>query len=236
MSYSYSGISLYEKCPKKYYYKYILKLTLPFEDKPVFEKGRFIHHIIEFYPTLPEFKFKFKEVENKKDEYLKQINTFIETNKKMKFLLSNETLLHREKVFYLDKNLKEVNTKEESLLNGIIDYIGQYQDNILIVDWKSGKSTKYASLNQLKYYSLYIFNNFPNINKLKILLFFVEQDKCMYEEVTRDDYNNIKEKYLNIITKIETDTEYKNTKCEDCIHCDYYLECKPFQIKLTKGN
>lgn len=234
MSFSYSKISLYERCPKKYYFKYIEKLQVPFEDKPVFEKGRFIHHIIEHYPELPEFNFKFKEVEDKKLDYLNQINEFITKNKKAKFFLDQNVLLHREKEFFLNEKLEEVKTREESIINGIIDYVGHYNDNIILVDWKTGMSQKYASLNQLKFYSLYIFNNFPSINKLKVFLFFVEQDEYIYEELTRTDYKKTEEKYLKLIHTILDDTEYKCKKAEDCMRCEYYENCKPFKINLTK--
>ena len=52
------------------------------------------------------------------------------------------------------EKLEEVKTREESIINGIIDYVGHYNDNIILVDWKTGMSQKYASLNQLKFYSL----------------------------------------------------------------------------------
>jgi CRISPR/Cas system-associated exonuclease Cas4 (RecB family) len=127
------------------------------------------------------------------------------------------------------------NEIDESLLNGIIDYIGKYNDSIILVDWKTGLSQKYASLDQLKFYSLYIFNNFSDINKLKLFLFFVEQDVYVYEEVTRDDYETIKNKYINIISNIKNDIEYKCNKKDDCLRCEYYENCKPFNIKVTKG-
>ena len=234
MSFSYSKISLYERCPKKYFFKYIEKIVVPFEDKPVFEKGRFIHHILEHYPDLPEFKFKFKEVEDCKNKYLTETNKLITNNKKVNFFLNKDILLHREKEFFLDENLKEVKTREESIINGIIDYVGQYNDNIILVDWKTGLTQKFASLNQLKFYSLYIFNNFLTINKLKVFLFFVEQDAYIHEDITREDSEKIKEKYLNLIENISTDQEYKCKKKEDCISCEYYEICKPFKVKLTK--
>ncbi len=235
MSYSYSKITVYEKCPKKYFYKYIEKINIPFDDKPIFEKGRFIHHIIEHYPELPEFNFKFKEVENSKLEYLQQTNNFIKNNKKAKFFLNKDILLSREKEFFLDKNLKEVERREDSLINGIIDYIGHYNNNIILVDWKTGLTQNHASLNQLKFYSLFAFNNFTNINKLKVFIFFVEQDVYVYEEITRNDYESIKEYYLNLISTIEDDKEYICKKSDTCLHCDYYNYCQPFKINLTKG-
>ena len=67
-------------------------------------------------------------------------------------------------------------------------------------------------------------------------MFFVEQDVYVYEELTKDDYEQIKIKYINLINTIDNETEYKCKKTEDCINCDYYNHCKPFNIKLTKGN
>lgn len=236
MSYSYSKISRYQRCPRSFYYHYIEQIKVPFQDTPIFEKGRYIHHIIEHYPNLPNFEFKFKESLDQKDFYLKNILEFIKTNKKMNALLSPEMSRLREKTFFIDNEFHEVDTKEQALFEGTIDYIGEHKNTIILVDWKTGQSQKYASLDQLKFYSLYIFNKFPDINNLKVMLFFVEQDKRKIESIDRIQYEDIKLKYLNIVKEIENDNQYIRKKSQDCINCEFYNNCKPFNIKLTKEN
>lgn len=236
MSYSYSKISRYLRCPRSYYYHYIEQIKVSFQDTPIFEKGRYIHHIIEHYPKLPKFEFKFKDTLEQKQFYEDYILSFIKTNKKMNLLLSPKMLRFREKTFFIDENFQEVATKDLALFEGTIDYIGEHKDTILLVDWKTGQSQTYASLDQLKFYSLYIFNKFPEINNLKVMLFFVEQNVLKIESITRDYYEEIKIKYLNIVKQIEKDTEYLRNKTKDCVNCEFYNNCKPFNIKLTKEN
>lgn len=235
MSYSYSKISRYQRCPRNYYFHYIEKIKAPFQDTPTFEKGRYIHHIIEHYPNLPRFEFKFQECADLKDTYLKYIKDFIQNNKKMNMLLSDKMLRLREKTFFIDNNFKEVESKDEALFEGTIDYIGEYKDSIILVDWKTGQSQKYASLDQLKFYSIYIFNKFPDINNIKISLFFIEQDKFISENIDKQQYESIKIKYVDLVNQIENDATYTKNKTADCMNCEFFNNCKPFNIQLTKG-
>lgn len=67
---------------------------------------------------------------------------------------------------------------------GIADLITIQGDHAFIVDYKTGKSSKYATTKQLEILSLAVFKHFPEVKKIKAgLLFVVANDlvKAKYE-------------------------------------------------------
>ena len=225
MTYSYSKLSCFKECPYKYKLKYIDHISTPFNDSPVFEKGRYIHSILEHWPSVPEFSFLFPEVQSKKDDYLSQIQTVITTQKNIKFLLSEEVCLRREYTFYLDSNFKEVPTKDESLYNGVIDYVGRFNKSLLLVDWKSGQTQNSASFDQLEFYSLWAFNKFNKINRVNCFLMFVEQNKFKNLTIQKKDQEKIQDKYKSMIEKINTTDQFLKNRSSKCEWCPYQLDC-----------
>lgn len=229
MKFSYSRLSIFKRCRKKFEYRYVLKIETDV-DSPVFEKGKFIHALLEHYPKLPEFEFKFKEVESKKMDYISLVSNKCKNDKKIKFLY---TIPHQNEVeFNLDEKLENTADGDNSALYGIIDYVGRNGDTIIMVDWKTGFTQIYASFDQLKLYSIPIFNSFPDINTIKAFLFFIEQDVYVYEEISRTELSSIKEKLLNEINEINECEEYTRNVKEDCQFCEYYKLCQPFKVKL----
>lgn len=233
MNYSYSRISTYDKCPKKFYYKYIEKVQVD-TDNPIFERGKYIHLLLEHYPNQPEFEFKFKQVKNEQNNIINIINTTCSTDKKIKYLFSNDVMLCREKQFYLDDNFKPC-TEDEQRFNGVIDYVGKTEDDkMIIVDWKSGNTTKHASFDQLRLYSIWGFEKFPELNTIKLFLYFIEQNKVFYEEINRDELKVIKTEIRRKINTIENDTTYECKMHKNCEYCEYYSQCKPFNVKRKR--
>ena len=231
MSFSYSRISMFERCPKKYEYRYITKFEIPDNDNMIFEKGRYIHAILEHYPELPEFEFKYKDNKVKRLYFLNEISHLCKHDNKIKYLLSKDVMYERELKFHLNESL--LNSDEnDSYVNGIIDYVGKTDDKIILVDWKSGKSRKYASFEQLKLYSIWAFNTFPDINIVKAFLIFVEQNIFVYEEITRDECELIKNNLKFKLNDIEKTTSFCKKVKEDCQYCDYRTDCQPYKVKI----
>jgi len=230
VSYSYSKISTFNSCPYKFKLKYVDKLESPFEDSVIFEKGRFIHALLEFYPTIPDFEFKFPEVESKKNEYISLVKSLYKSNRILNKLLDPSVALYREKQFYLDTNLKEISTKESSFLNGIIDYVGRVNDTLLLVDWKTGKTQSHASLDQLKFYALWAFNNL-DINQIKCSLFFLEQNDIKSEILTRADLPDLESLYKSKINTIETETRFEKKRSKSCEYCPFIKECQRINLR-----
>lgn len=229
MKYSYSRLSMYDRCPRKFRYKYIDLLDID-TDSPVFEKGKYFHAILEHYPKIPTWEFKYPENKANAPAMLKQILKFCETDRRYQYLIG-KPLYQREQQFYLNPALENCEEADQ-LINGCIDYVGVVDDCAILVDWKSGKTQKYASFKQLELYSIWAFNNFPEINTVKTMLFFVEQDAILPNSIDRSEVEFIKNKLMDSIEKVEFDTEYKKCVKEDCQYCDYITHCQPFKVKI----
>jgi CRISPR/Cas system-associated exonuclease Cas4 (RecB family) len=229
MKFSYSRLSLYKECPKKFWYKYIDKSIIS-TDSPIFEKGKFIHALIETYPNLPAYEFKFEEVRSKMIQYITQIFDLCATDKKMIWLLDN--CLFREKQFYLNHALNNCTEEDGSLVNGIIDYVGMIGETLIIADWKTGQTQKYASFEQLKLYSIWAFNEFPEINSVRCFFFFIEQNKTLHLEIKRSELSGLKLNVLSVIDDINKDTVFKKKPADNCKYCDKYNDCKPYNVQM----
>jgi CRISPR/Cas system-associated exonuclease Cas4 (RecB family) len=228
MNYSYSRLSIYDRCPRKFKFRYIDELDID-TDSPVFEKGKYFHAILEKYPDIPEWDFKYSDNKNNAADMLKQIRTFCETDKRYQYLIG-KVLYQREQQFYLNHALENCD-EENQFINGCIDYVGVTDDCVLLIDWKSGKTQKFASFKQLELYSIWAFNNFPKINTVKTMLFFIEQDSILTNSIDRTEVDYIKKSLIEKIKTIESDTDYKKCVKEDCHYCEYNLNCKPFKVK-----
>lgn len=229
MNYSYSRLSTFDRCPMKFKYKYLDEFEIPDNDNVVFEKGRYLHLLLEHYPEVPEFEFKFEFNESKKSDYIHLINNLCLHEKKIKFLLSN--CISKEQQFYLNAQLYNC-VKEDQLVNGVIDYVGRTDNSIILVDWKSGLTKKYASFDQLKLYSLWAFNEYQDINTVVAFLYFVEQNICSRLNISKTESFIIKAELIKKIDIIEQTSEFNKIKKEDCQFCPYFKHCNPYKVKI----
>lgn len=230
--YSYSKISCYKECPKKFKFNYIDKMY-KFEDAPHFEKGKFFHYVMEHYPHIPPKKFKFRHFgETQQTEMVDKIKDLLTNDTRLIDLLTKYKL-KAEHTFYIGENFNVMSKKKNSLIYGVIDYIGKKDDEVLIVDWKTGKSE--ASFDQLQMYAIWAFLAMPNINKVRIALYYLEQDRVDEELVERVSLENLLLKYINIINSIETDTNFEKKKSNKCEWCIYFNECTKGDIKIWKN-
>ena len=151
ITWSYSSLSLYQQCPKKYYHLKVLKdIKEPLGEAITF--GNKIHKIAEQYVgkniPIPE---PFKEIE----PALESIR-----NMDGKKLCENKLGLtvDLEPCDFFDKKV---------WWRGIADIIILQGDRALTIDYKTGKKSQYADLKQLEVLSLAIFKHFPEIKKVK---------------------------------------------------------------------
>ena len=169
IKWSYSSLSLFNQCPKKYYHLRVAKDVV----EPVTEAltyGSKAHEAAEFYirdgtPIPPEFA------------YMQEI---LDTLKG----IPGEKLC--EYKMGLNNNLSPVDFSDKDVWwRGIADLVIMDGDKAYLVDYKTGKSSKYADTKQLEILSLALFKHFPNLKRIKAgLLFLVAKDmvKTSYEQ------------------------------------------------------
>jgi hypothetical protein len=174
LTWSYSSLSLYQQCPKKYYHLKVAKdVKEPLGEAITF--GNEIHKIAQEYVELgkpiPE---KYAAIEPP----LKSLKAM--PGRK---LCENKLGLTAdfEPCGFFEKNV---------WWRGIADIIILQDDVALTVDYKTGKKSQYADLKQLEILSLALFKHFPEIKKVKAGLLFLFADdfvKTAYSAETQED-------------------------------------------------
>lgn len=73
-----------------------------------------------------------------------------------------------------------------------------------VVDYKTGKSAKYADTDQLELLAAAIMSHFPKVNRVKGALLFVVADALVKAEYTREQLPQIWSKWVGKISRIDT--------------------------------
>ena len=159
MKWSYSSMKLFEQCPRKYFHLRVLKDIVESESEAMNYGTRF-HEAAELYmrdgTPIPEY---FRFAKGALDS-LKQIE--------------GEKLCEYEMGVTAD--LEPCGFKDENVwYRGIADLliINREKGEARVIDYKTGKSAKYADPEQLELMSLCVFKHFPEIKKVKAGLLFV---------------------------------------------------------------
>jgi predicted Holliday junction resolvase-like endonuclease len=172
-TWSYSSLDLFKQCPHKYYRLKVKKdITEPLSDAIIY--GNEAHKAAEEYikngTALPKrFAFMQKSLDVLKAK---------EGEKLCEFRMGLTYQL--EPCKFLDQNV---------WWRGIADLIVLQPDRAWIVDYKTGKSSKYADVKQLELMALSVFKHFPQVKKVKAgLLFVVANDFVKADFHARDEF------------------------------------------------
>lgn len=167
-TWSYSSIKLFDQCPKKYYHLRVAKdVKEPETDAMLY--GTLFHEAAELYikdgtPIPPQFTFVKSTLDNLKK---------LEGDKYCEFEMG------------LTENLEPCGFKDKDVWwRGIADLLVINGDEARCLDYKTGKSAKYADTDQLELMALAIFKHFPQIKKVKAGLLFV-----VSKNFIKDSYN-----------------------------------------------
>jgi len=169
-TWSYSSLDLFKQCPQKYYRLRVLKDV---KDPPAehLNYGLAVHKAAEDYigkgVPIPE-------------KYVAILKTSLDR------LIAMEGEKHCELRLGLTQGLEPCGFFAPDVWwRGVADLIIIKDDSAYVVDYKTGKSSKYADTKQLELLSLAVFKHFPQVKKIKGgLLFVVANDliKANYEQ------------------------------------------------------
>ena len=157
-AWSFSSIKTFDQCPKKFYH---LKVVKDFQEDQNAEHliyGTRFHEAAEFYirddkPLPPEFNYAKASLDKLK-------------------AMPGEKLCEYE--MGLTENLAPCGFKDPNVWwRGIADLIILRDDMAFVLDYKTGKSAKYADTGQLELMALAVFKHFPQIKRVKAGLLFV---------------------------------------------------------------
>ena len=187
ISWSYSSISLFKQCPKKYYHLKVAKDYIEPQSQAM-SYGTIVHKAAEKFVRddvdIPE-KFAYmretiEHLKNKKGDKLCELRMAITQD-------ATATT-------WMAKNV---------WLRSIADLIIKTGDKARIIDYKTGKSSRYADTKQLDLLAGATFLHYPEVKKVKSALSFVVCNRFISKEHTADLYKSYMSVFDDELERIE---------------------------------
>ncbi len=186
---SFSKAKAFEQCPKQFYHEKILK-QYPVEETDAMRYGTEFHKACEDY-------IKSEAPLPKKFDFIQQ--TLDALNEKRGIKMCEQKLgltADLEPCGFFDKRV---------WFRGIADLviIDVLTGVAWVIDYKTGKSLKYADKGQLELMALIVFKHYPQITRVKAGLLFVIAKGLVKEEYEIDSESNLWEKWLGIYGRMQ---------------------------------
>lgn len=189
-AWSYSGIKVFETCPRKYESEKVTKEVV-FRDTDATIYGKALHLAAEEYvrdnkPLEPRF------------EYVKPF-------------LDKLKALPGEKLCELQMGLKYEDGRfvscdfydEHTYFRGIADLVVLNGSTAFVLDYKTSKNARYADPRQLALMAACLFTKYPEIEKIKAALLFVVSKDMIKSEYHRDSAYDIFAELAPLLTQRE---------------------------------
>lgn len=216
-SWSYSRYAVYQECPRKFKFKFIDKLPEP--PSPALERGAQTHTIAENYikgnlpakvPTeLSKFPKVFKEL---RKEYRKSILG---------------CLVEESWNFRNDWTQTVWNDWDGCWLRIKTDcVVYEDDDDITVIDWKTGKFRPDNSAQYMEQLSLYALGGFLMLDHVEIIaprLYYLDEGKVYPENrfYTRDDLPGLQREWLAKVKPMMSDKSFLPKPGNACRFCTF---------------
>ena len=187
-TWSYSSLSLFQQCPHKYYRLRVVKDIV----EPPTEHLNFgldVHKVCEDYISkdvpIPE---KYSYIQQPLDSLKK-----MEGEKLCEYKMGLTRDL--EPCGFFDKNV---------WWRGVADLIILQGEKAMVVDYKTGKSSRYADTKQLDILSLAAFKHFPQVQHVKGGLLFLVAGDLIKAQYSQGDASNNWVQWLGETARLES--------------------------------
>jgi len=186
-AWSFSRIKAFEQCPKQFYHERVLK-EFPQKETDAMRYGTAFHEAAELYirddTPLPA-KFGYAK------DALDRLNR-----------MTGDKLCEYE--LGLGANLEACEYKSREVwFRGIADLLIINGDKAKVLDYKTGKSAKYADTGQLELMAMAVFKHFPEVHTVQGGLLFVVPKKFITSVYVRADAPKLWEKWLTKYNRLE---------------------------------
>ena len=233
--YSWSKISTWKQCPKKFWFKYVIKEPITVEPQFHFDFGKLVHLLFEYERDINALKTSndWKEIiQHKllKAEDIKNALSVYDDFIKLGSKITSYPRLFAELPLGITENMKFCKYDDpDAILRGYLDdarYI-EDKDIVLITDWKTGKVPHKIKWGQLLYYGIALFDKTPA--DIIILNYVYLQapggPKIVSKKITRDGLPKYKQALLTNIQMIEEDASFNKEETPLCDWCEYQDIC-----------
>lgn len=223
--YSFSKIDSYSSCPRKFKYSYIEKIKVDKEQAHLL-KGKYIHNILERYrnPDIDSIEPESLDIPLESKEAYKELTaSFIGSQTGQEYV--NGDCIGREIKLSFNSKLEMCDYwDEQCLFRGSIDRLNKIDDETLLaIDWKTGKyDPKRLTKNQLKYYALWCFMQYPEIKHVKCHYVYIETCDVKEYVYSKESMKEIMKELLLRIKNIEKARMFVKNRTALCNYCDFY--------------
>ena len=230
--YSYSKMSTFFSCKRKFKFKYIDKVKIEKCPQEALVKGYCCHLVLEHFPEFPTEELLEVQPEDFRNLGIETAKMFIETDLAKSILNINGL---KEYQFGITEEFRPCGYDDTTaLFRGSIDRINVLNDNGLhyeLIDYKTGKykDINKQSYDQLSFYAMYMYLKYFNIipwKSIKIRYIYVEHSKENSLIITYEDFVNILKKFKSQISEIENCIVFSKTENRLCDWCDYQEICQ----------
>jgi len=216
--YSKSRIETFKKCKKQYKYKYIDKLDLPQPHSNDIEFGQWIHKVLEIYNPDKNNKL---EVVKLASQFDIRDNNYREA---MPQTLKNAIAFTKSYWKYERKTEEEIDFIDDELsIKGVVDLRMIQEDGLLVVDYKSSKSTNAERHEyQMKMYCLMLSKIYSmKPEKIKVMVYYPRINMYDRYQFSSGQIKAFESQLKRDITDIETTKSYPASPGFQCRWCSY---------------
>ncbi len=188
LTHSYSAIKQYENCQRQYHQVRILR-KFKSQETDATRYGTEVHkalelHVLEDTPIPEQFK---------------QFESYAKTVKRMPGTVECELKLGLRRDFspcgFFDKDV---------WFRGVPDVLAINDSGVArVLDYKTGKSSRYADTDQLELMAGMVFAHYPHVQKVKGALLFLVARDVVKADYTRDQFAEIMSKWAGKAARIE---------------------------------
>lgn len=245
---SFSSLGKFGQCKARYKFEYIDGIKR-FEDSPALQHGRNSHILLEKKDFSQEitkkgfqliglsYPLKIKRNNNLfANLYTDNQTIFIEQPEFSFAIGSNQELLDffdSSALFRGKVDLVRLYFNKDKLIQKIKNqdiYLTDLISSCYLFDWKTGK--KRNDKVQLRYYSLFFFLSYPNIQKItcrNVFLDLPEEEQVDPFEIKREEITTIWEDIQGKVNKIQQEENFNPRPSGLCSFCPYTDLCKDLE-------
>lgn len=199
MIHSFSSMSTWAKCPRRYKAQYVERSVKDIGSEAT-RKGEIVHKEIEDY---------LKGI-REAPPAIRPPDGFVEALR-----LLPEGMVQPERPMAVDHDLKPCDFwSRGALLRGKLDVVVSLGDVLLAVDWKTGKRRKQDTDLQAKVYSVLLRSAYPD-REVHIVFDYLNNGRDPVIEAKPEDTNAV----LSVIVAIEEDKSYPPVPTPLCAWC-----------------
>ena len=238
MNWSSSRLRVWLECRRRFYYRYILAL----EEKQSEEinEGQILHKVLEklfikqdYYDDIKAIQRVFETISAKELARYKSYGRYIQALWSHKMLpYFTQEIIHFSQGWRVEAREKSIEGEIEGLhFVGRVDRIDRREDELMVLDYKSGslkEANRKSSLEMVSDFQMSIYQALLRGGVSKLELFFVNplEEKPFVKAEALEQKSQYLKEHLKILKETSS---FIATRCEDvkkCTYCPYQLLCE----------